>query len=133
MESNKTVALLVAAVLAISLAGNFALAGSGSHAHSYSHGSEHSYYHGYGYHRGGGARFAFIAAPLFPAWYYYPEPYYFPPAYLSQAPLPLYYVEKSDPEPKYYWFFCQATGTYYPYVGSCATGWQPVLPHSDAK
>jgi len=127
-DAAKTAALVVAAVLAASLAGNSAAAGGHSHGHSsggYSHNG------GYNYHHGNGARFAFFAGAVFPAWYYYP--YNFPPAYFSQAPLPLYYVEQSDPEPKYYWFFCQAIGTYYPYVDSCATGWQPVLPHSDAK
>lgn len=30
--------------------------------------------------------------------------------------------------PSGYWYYCDASGRYYPYVASCASGWRPVRP-----
>ena len=62
------------------------------------------------------------------AWYFYPAPVYpypdpweppsmrlAPPA----APVPLAPV-------KPYWYFCEESATYYPYVASCPGGWKAV-------
>jgi hypothetical protein len=30
------------------------------------------------------------------------------------------------PAPPQYWYFCEASGAYYPYVSACPAGWKPV-------
>ena len=48
-------------------------------------------------------------------------PSYTPPAVIVQSPPPT----QVAPTPGY-WYFCGASGMYYPYVQTCASGWQPV-------
>jgi hypothetical protein len=67
----------------------------------------------------------------YPFPYSYGYPYYYPYAY----PYPYYdsyrynpptvYVEQEQP---FYWYFCQDSQTYYPYVTSCPGGWTKVIP-----
>jgi hypothetical protein len=77
-----------------------------------------------------------IAAPAY--WYfgppnYYAPPYYYPPvvAPLPSAPV---YVEQGAgaavavPQQPAYWYYCAESGTYYPYVQECRSGWQLVAP-----
>ena len=96
-------------------------------------------------HHHHGARFGvFIGAPIFPyayyhSPYYYPR-YYYPPAVVA-APPPVY-IEQNPPPPAVaapapsaqgaYWYFCQDTQTYYPYVQQCASPWQQVIPQASA-
>lgn len=47
-------------------------------------------------------------------------PVYPPSAPVAQAPQPAY------------WYYCQDSNTYYPYVQQCAGGWQQVTPQPPA-
>jgi hypothetical protein len=78
---------------------------SGGH-HSHSH-SSHRSHHG---HHGSSS---FVVASSFVAW---PRAYYWPAYYPAAVPV----VE--------YWYYCQPSAAYYPYVQECPTEWQPVLP-----
>ena len=78
-----------------------------------------------------------IGPPYWRPWYYPPPPYYYyPPVVVQQAPpAPPVYVEQptvvpapAAPAPESYWYFCQSTGQYYPYVKTCAVPWQKVAP-----
>ncbi|MDP1537230.1 MAG: hypothetical protein Q8L95_08620 [Burkholderiales bacterium] len=98
----------------------------------------------------------FIGAPLlFVPWWVESRPYYYyPPApvvvrerVIVREPL-VYYDERGNPVPAApqpqsqaqapaqpqagtpapTWFFCQDTQSYYPYVQSCASPWQRVVP-----
>jgi hypothetical protein len=57
-----------------------------------------------------------IGAPV------YAVPAYAPPVVVeSPAAVP------SPPAPQY-WYYCQGSQSYYPYVQQCPGGWQPVSP-----
>ena len=58
-------------------------------------------------------RFVVIGGTGF--WYPYPYPY-------DASAMPAYSV----PPPAPVWYYCPAAGAYYPYVTSCAGGWQVV-------
>ena len=72
----------------------------------------------------------FIGAPVaaysYYAWprYYYPAPVYYPPA------APPVYVEPAPAQSSNYWYFCRESNAYYPYVQTCPSPWQPVVPQS---
>ncbi len=97
--------------------------------------------------RGGGPRVSFGFNFGFPGYYgspygYYPSPYYYYPApvYYSSPVVvqqaPTVYVERPDIAPaqpqsqpaQNYWYFCNDSRTYYPYVKDCPGGWQRVSP-----
>jgi hypothetical protein len=84
--------------------------------------------HGYG-HRGG--VYFHFGGPWYPYWYYpYYYPYYYPPVVVQRNEQPVY-VERDEPAPEApqgWWFFCEQTKTYYPYVKTCPGGWQKVAP-----
>src|SRR5262245_58714712 len=71
----------------------------------------------------------------FPFWgfpYPYAYPYAYPyPAYPAYAPpvvvqsQPTTYVQQETPA---YWYYCQASQAYYPYVNECQSGWIQVPP-----
>lgn len=82
-----------------------------------------SWYHG-GY--GGRVGWWWIVAGT---WYFYPGPVYpypnpyVPPVVINQTyPAP----EPAGPAPTQYWYYCAAAKGYYPYVPTCAGGWQKV-------
>jgi hypothetical protein len=87
-------------------------------------------------HGRGGVHLGFhFGAPLFwgsPYWYG-PPPYYYyyPPTVMVPASPPVY-VERSDaaPEPsaQEWWYYCDTSRGYYPYVKTCPSGWQRVPP-----
>lgn len=97
------------------------------------------------YHHHGRARVGvYIGAPLVVApWPYY-RPYYYDPYYYPRPVViqeqPVIYTEQAqapvqvEPAPQaqapqqQYWYYCQDTQTYYPYVQNCATPWQRVIP-----
>jgi hypothetical protein len=73
------------------------------------------------------------------SWYgYYPPPYYYPGYYYPQPiaypAQPVTYVEQggapAPAQPAGWWYYCEASRTYYPYVKECPSGWQrvPALP-----
>ena len=79
------------------------------------------------------------------AWapWYYPPAYYYPPTYYYPQPQviitqPPVYVEQAAPTPEpaaqaYYWYYCSASRTYYPYVKECPSGWQRVSPQPPSQ
>ncbi len=79
-----------------------------------------------------GPRFFFgvgVATPFFypyPYAYPYPYPVYSPPVVVESSP-PVYVQQ--DPRPQY-WYYCQSSQAYYPYVRECPGGWLQVVPQS---
>jgi hypothetical protein len=73
----------------------------------------------------------FIGAPIAAYSYYgYPR-YYAPPVYY--APAPPTYIEQAPPAPQQssnYWYYCRESQAYYPYVQTCPSPWQSVVPNS---
>jgi hypothetical protein len=66
-------------------------------------------------------------------WFFYPAPIYPYPDYVAD----FYYEPPMPDEPPVapvagyqpgYWYYCQASGAYYPYVQTCAVPWTPVPP-----
>ena len=63
--------------------------------------------------------------------------YYAPPVVYASPPVVTYaapqqpMVLASQPQPPV-WYYCEASGQYFPYVQSCASGWQtqPAMPPS---
>ena len=95
---------------------------------------------------------AYPPYPAYPSWYGpryygpryygpgYPYPFYgYPPAVIVQPPVvvspppPVVYVER-PPEPSApvpgYWYWCADPQGWYPNVGECPGGWQPVPPRA---
>jgi hypothetical protein len=87
----------------------------------------------------------FIGAPIVPYYYspyWYPR-YYYPPAVVAPAQPPVYIEQNPAPgaaapsaAPSQgqgaYWYYCQDSQTYYPYVQQCASPWQQVVPQASA-
>ena len=100
----------------------------------------------YAWHRGGprvslGLHFGIPIGgyPYYPPYGPYPYgPYYYPPYYpapvVVQQP-PTVYIEQPTPQtqpqpaqPQGWWYFCNESRAYYPYVKECPGGWQRVAP-----
>jgi hypothetical protein len=64
-----------------------------------------------------GASWYFYPAPVYP----YPNPWEPPPVVLVTPP-----ANTAPPPPTAYWYFCEASRGYYPYVPTCPGGWQQV-------
>src|SRR6266511_6246669 len=73
----------------------------------------------------------FIGARIV-AYSYYAWPRYYPPVYYA-PPLvasPPTYIEQTPPaQGSNYWYYCRESQAYYPYVQSCPSPWQPVMPN----
>jgi hypothetical protein len=88
------------------------------------------------HHHHGGARISlgFGFGPYWgPYWgpgpYWYPAPAYYPPVVVAAPPAPVQYVERSEqPLQSGYWYYCEASRGYYPYVKDCPGGWRAVPP-----
>lgn len=125
MKSSK----LMAALLPLLLLG---VAGVGDATAS----DGHRHFHGHHGHSHAVVRFGFVAGPVWP-WYYGP-PYYYPPV-VEQVVSPPVYIERQPPElasaatPANYWYYCDASAGYYPYVRECPGGWQRVAPQPPAS
>ena len=84
-------------------------------------------------HGGGRVHFGFVfGGPWY--WgpgYYYPPPYYYypPPAYYPPASPPVY-IERDDApaSAQGFWYYCEQSRGYYPYVKECPAGWRRVPP-----
>jgi hypothetical protein len=67
-----------------------------------------------------------------PAWYYPPPYYYYPPPVVAAPAAPQSYVERADQPQQQpsqaYWYYCEASRSYYPYVKECPGGWKAVPP-----
>lgn len=73
-----------------------------------------------------GTSWYFYPAPVYP----YPNPWEPPPAIVVNPPLG--YAPSAPPTQ--YWYYCESSRGYYPYVPTCADGWKqvPAMP-SDAS
>jgi hypothetical protein len=88
-------------------------------------------------HHGAHVRFGVVVGG--PLWYpyyypYYPYPYAYPyyPAVVAPAPQ-THYVEQGQEgtdNAQDYWYYCNESKTYYPYVKDCPGGWQRVAPQA---
>jgi hypothetical protein len=58
-------------------------------------------------------------------WYWYPGPVY---PYPYEPSVALVSPALNLPPPTQNWYYCEASGTYYPYVTACPGGWQEVPP-----
>ena len=66
--------------------------------------------------------------PPYP-YYSYPYPYYASPPVVIQQPAPEIYVQPApQAEEPSYWYYCQDSKAYYPYVKQCPSGWMKVVP-----
>jgi hypothetical protein len=72
----------------------------------------------------------FYPAPVYP----YPDPYV-PPVIVQQPPVVIQQTPPASTTPQTttppppapaYWYYCEASKNYYPYVSSCAGGWKKV-------
>jgi hypothetical protein len=92
-------------------------------------------------HYGGHVRFGVYLGPGYwypPPYYTYPpyySPYYYPPAVAAPAAPPTYVeqgvappVQAAPAQPQGYWYYCDGSKAYYPYVKECPGGWQRVAP-----
>jgi hypothetical protein len=77
------------------------------------------------FHHGARAR-VFISSPFFFA----PRPYYYYPAPVFAPPVE--YIQQ-EPAESQYWYYCPASGAYYPYVKDCSGGWQLVQPQAEVQ
>ena len=82
----------------------------------------------------GHTRFSFgvvVGAPFYP--WYYPPYYTYPPPVVAVPAAPTTYIERDSsrataPPQRSYWYYCEASRTYYPYVKECPAGWLRVVP-----
>jgi hypothetical protein len=91
----------------------------------------------FAWHHGPRVVLGFNVGPYWgPYWgppYYYPGPVYYPAPVVVSPPAPSVYVERNDqaqaPAPQTsYWYYCDASRAYYPYVKDCPGGWRAVAP-----
>lgn len=103
-----------------------------------------------GWHGGVGVYFG-NPYPFFPygyAPYAYPYPYaYSPPPVVITQPQPQVYIEQGNTSPapaasapsastqssSAYWYYCEQSDSYYPYVKDCPAGWKQVTPTPPAS
>jgi hypothetical protein len=65
----------------------------------------------------------------FPIWA--PAPvYYYPAPVVISNPQPIRYIERRETAPTSldFWYYCEQSKAYYPYVKTCPAGWQKVSP-----
>lgn len=77
-----------------------------------------------------------VAAPFWYHGYYGPSYYYSPPAYYSAPQYAPEYIERDAPAPQSqqnWWYYCNDSQGYYPYVKECPGGWQRVAPQPPAQ
>ncbi|HSB61488.1 MAG TPA: hypothetical protein VLI67_07195 [Vicinamibacteria bacterium] len=84
----------------------------------------------YGYGWGGGWRHHY------PYWgprysWYWGAPYYVysPPTVVVEQP-PVYVQQEPSQAPEQYWYYCEPSRAYYPYVKECPTTWLKVVPQA---
>lgn len=80
--------------------------------------------HGHHHHR------TFVGGGFGYGWgWWYPPPYYY--YYPVAVPVePVTYIEQADTavEPSRWWYYCETSTNYYPYVKECPAGWERVAP-----
>ncbi|HEX9489585.1 MAG TPA: hypothetical protein VF930_04815, partial [Stellaceae bacterium] len=55
-------------------------------------------------------------------------PAYYPAPIVVAPPTPTQYVEREQPMQSGYWYYCETSRGYYPYVRECPGGWKAVPP-----
>jgi hypothetical protein len=128
-----TLVILVVLLLISAVPGHTDRGGHGYRGHGYrGHGFRS---HGFrGPHRFGGPRVFIrpsIVVPFGAYWGPRWEPYPYPPVVI--APSPRVYVQPlppvaAVPPPSSYWYYCDESQAYYPYIQQCPGGWTPVIP-----
>jgi hypothetical protein len=113
--------------------------------YNYGYGSRYGY--GYGYAPRSGVDIWVGPGPywwgpryVYPGWAYpppYPSTLYVPPPIVVSPPPPVVYVERpaeaaASPAAGY-WYWCAEPRGWYPDVGECPAGWQPVPPRAAAQ
>ena len=99
---------------------------------------------GWGWGAGAVIGSAIVASALVSPWYY--RPYYYEPVYPTTVievapPAPtVYYQQPSAPavaaapaDSGNWWYYCNESKTYYPYVKECPSPWQRVAPQAPAR
>jgi hypothetical protein len=66
--------------------------------------------------------------PYWASPWYYPPAYYPPAVVVAQPAAPAQYVERVEHPQAGYWYYCEASRGYYPYVKECPSGWKAVPP-----
>ncbi len=105
-----------------------AVRGPTNHGHA-SHGHVGRGHAGIGLYLGAPYAYPYYPFPYYPYSYYpppvvvTPEPAQ-PPVYIEQVPS---VTQQTSPD-SYYWYYCEQSETYYPYVKECPSGWQRVSP-----
>jgi len=89
----------------------------------------------FAWHHGPRVVFGFNVGPYWgPYWgppYYYPAPAYYPAPVVVAPAGPTQYVERAEPQQQPqsgYWYYCETSRGYYPYVKDCPSGWKAVPP-----
>src|SRR5689334_7767419 len=98
--------------LALAAAGAFGAGGAiagGGHHHGHSHVTV-------------GLGFGFGPYWGWPGPYWYPPAYYPPAVVYAAPPAPTHYVERVEQPQAGYWYYCESSRGYYPYVKDCPTG-----------
>lgn len=89
----------------------------------------HGQFHGHpGFPGHPGFRSRIIIAPGF-GWYPGYPYYWDPPTVVQEAP-PVYVQPGADTQQPGYWYYCQNSQSYYPYVKECPGGWLTVVPQA---
>lgn len=88
----------------------------------------HGHGHGrvtFGFHFGA----PFYGGPYWGPWWHYPPPYYYYPGPAVVVPAqPTTYIEQPAADTAGWWYYCDTSRGYYPYVKECPSGWQRVPP-----
>ena len=61
-------------------------------------------------------------------YYYYPPAYYPPTVVVASPPAPTHWVERTEQPQSGFWYYCESSRGYYPYVKDCPGGWKAVPP-----
>lgn len=140
MKTGKLL-LLSAALLSAAAASGGAMAQRSGHygGHYGGHGGGYGGWHHGGYGNAGAfIGGAIVAGALLSPWYY-PNYYYRPyPTVVEVVPQPSVYIEQPAiaaapaSDANNWWYYCNDTRTYYPYVRECASPWQQVAPQAPA-
>ena len=67
-----------------------------------------------------------FGVPFYHPFWYHPAPVYYP-VYVP-PPSPPVYVERDPAPQENWWYYCETSRGYYPYVKECPAGWQRVPP-----
>ena len=60
--------------------------------------------------------------------FWYPYPYYAPPVVVQPSPPQTYVQPGTTAHDEAYWYYCESSKGYYPYVKECPGGWTRVAP-----